>query len=94
MNILKILLVGIAHIILGVLFYSCRMKTNLSVFKSDWFVFALPALMAFGGYFGFLWKAFNCGYLQKIVFVFPFACCLIIISCILIAIIAFNQFGT
>jgi hypothetical protein len=47
--------VGIAHIVLGFFLYAGRIKHPSPLFYSDLFVFDVPNLLAFSGYFLVAW---------------------------------------
>jgi len=92
----KMVIVGIAHIAVGVFLYYGRIKNLSAVLDSDLLVFVVPALLAFCGYVFITWSDTFPTYRLpvKLGLVALIALVATAISFTCAATVAFDRFGT
>jgi hypothetical protein len=95
-TLVKMLLVGIAHIVLVFFLYYGRIRNISPFFHYDIFVFIIPAVFAFSGYFYLAWfNAFLTNrFAAKIALVSIIAFFAMIMSGMCAITVAFNCYGT
>ena len=90
------IIVAVAHVVVGVFFYYGRVASLSPIFDSDLVVFLVPALLGFGGYLCVMWPhVLPASPLPvKTALVISIALVATMISRACMAIVAFSNFGS
>jgi hypothetical protein len=92
----KIVLVGAVHTLLFVLLYCGRAKGFSPVLSSDFLVFAMPAILALGGYLYFAWPhaPSKCGLAARMAMTLIVSISATVVSALCGTTVAFNIWGS